>query len=467
MSPPEPLHYRSIRELAPLLRSRQLSPVELTRAFLDRIQALDGRVHAYITVTAERALADAQAAEAAIGRGTYGGPLHGIPLALKDLFVTGGIRTTAHSQLLANWVPAADGAIAARLREAGSVLLGKLALSEFAYGDSNPAVSPPARNPWDLGRAPGFSSSGSGAAVAAGLCAASVGSDTGGSIRQPASLCGIVGLKPTYGRVTRRGGLPLSWSLDHFGPMTRRVEDAAILLQAMAGHDPEDPVSSRTTVPDYRAALGQGVRGLRVGVPRAFFFARDGEADPEVMDAAEAALELLGRLGAHLEEVDIPSIRCSRPAQSLILTAEALAYHQRSLLERARDLSPRLRLRLRLAMLFRGADYLRALRIRGVLLRETTTALAGADVLVTPATPQAAWRLDADPHGLSRNHNYRFVNLFNLTGLPAISIPCGFTRSGLPIGLQIAARPFAEPTILRVAHAYEQEAGWFQRHPPL
>ncbi|MBI2910868.1 MAG: Asp-tRNA(Asn)/Glu-tRNA(Gln) amidotransferase GatCAB subunit A, partial [Chloroflexi bacterium] len=356
MTAAEPLYYRSIGELAPLLKSRQLSPVELTRGFLDRIDALDHRVHAYITVTADRALADAQAAADAIGRGDYRGPLHGIPIALKDLLVTGGIRTTAHSQLLAGWVPAADGAIAARLREAGTVLLGKLALSEFAYGDSNPAIAPPARNPWDLERAPGFSSSGSGAAVAAGLCAASVGSDTGGSIRQPAALCGIVGLKPTYGRVTRRGGLPLAWSLDHFGPLTRTVEDAALVLQALAGHDPEDPTSSPAAVPDYRAALEPAPRGLRVGVPRAFFFDRGPEVDPQAVDAVEAGLRLLERLGVQLEEVHIPSLPYCRAAQSLILMTEARAYHARTLRDRPQDLGPLLRHRLRLAGFYRASD---------------------------------------------------------------------------------------------------------------
>src|SRR5919106_677604 len=304
------LCYWTIRDAGRLLQSRKLSPVELMRAFLNRIEQLDPKLQAYITVLSDRAMAEARRAEAEILRGDYRGPLHGIPIALKDLYDTQGIRTTASSRVMANRVPSEDATTTARLAAAGSILLGKLAMHEFALGGPDPTCGfPLARNPWNLEHIPGGSSSGSGAAVAAGLCMGSLGSCTGGSIRGPASHCSIVGLKPTYGRVSRYGVVPLSWTLDHCGPMTWTVEDAAIMLQAIAGYDPKDPTSSRAPVPDYAASLIENVRGMTIGVPRHFFFADDPSINRETLAVVEAGFKTPAEVGGGVVEVKIPSLR--------------------------------------------------------------------------------------------------------------------------------------------------------------
>ncbi|MBI4233823.1 MAG: hypothetical protein HY686_05220, partial [Chloroflexi bacterium] len=302
------LCYLSVREAGRLIKSRKLSPLELTRAFQQRIEAVDGQLKSYVTLVPDTALAEARAAEAEILHGAYRGPLHGIPLAHKDLYDTRGVRTTAQSKVLEHRVPSQDATTIARLRKAGSILLGKLSMFEFALGGPQTSLFDPARNPWNPDHVTAGSSSGSGAAVAAGLCMGSLGSDTGGSIRGPAAMCGLVGLKPTYGRVSRYGVIPLSWSLDHCGPLTWTVEDTAILLQAIAGYDPRDPTSSRALVPDYLAALQEDVKGLRIGIPRHYFFSSSSGADPETLAAVEKALGVLEELGAHLEEVAIPSL---------------------------------------------------------------------------------------------------------------------------------------------------------------
>src|SRR5262245_27399195 len=322
------LCYLTIREAGQLLKRRELSPVELTRAFLDRIEALDGKLQAFITVLPQRAMAAARTAEAEMLRGEYRGPLHGIPIALKDLYDTQGIRTTASSRVMANRVPTEDATTTARLAAAGSILLGKLAMHEFALGGPDPTCGfPLARNPWNLEHIPGGSSSGSGAAVAAGLCMGSLGSCTGGSIRGPASYCSIVGLKPTYGRVSRYGVVPLSWTLDHCGPMTWTVEDTAIMLQSIAGYDPKDPTSSRAPVPDYTASLMEDVKGMTIGVPRHFFFADDPNINRETLSVVETALKTLQELGAHVIEVKIPSLQYAAAVQPVIMLSEAFAYH--------------------------------------------------------------------------------------------------------------------------------------------
>lgn len=455
------LWYLGIRQLGAQYRRGALSPVELTTALLDRVQRLDSRLNAFVTLTAERALAEARAAEAALRRGDQR-PLAGIPVAYKDLYATRGVRTTAGSALLADWVPAEDATCVARLQAAGCVMLGKLITHEFAFGIQFPGhLFRPARNPWNLDHIPGGSSSGSGAALAAGLTVASLGSDTGGSIRGPASFCGIVGLKPTYGRSSRAGVVTLSWTLDHTGPMARTVEDCAWLLQALAGHDAADPASSRAPVADYVSGLGRDVRGLRIGVPRAYFF--EG-VHPEVERAFEEARATLGRLGARVEDVEIPSIH-DAPAFMVIMLAEAFAYHERDLRERPRLYGEVLREKLLAGGLLSGAEYVQAQRLRERLRAEMLDALRTVDVLATPTTPDAA-----PPFAVVLDPDFPFPRSnmapFNLTGLPALALPCGFSARGLPLSLQIAGRPFDEATVLRVGHAYEQATDWHRRRPP-
>jgi aspartyl-tRNA(Asn)/glutamyl-tRNA(Gln) amidotransferase subunit A len=457
------LHYATIRKLGTRFRQRTLSPVELATALLERVERLDKALHAFVTVTADRALADAKAAEAAFARGGSAHPLLGIPMAYKDLYATLGIATTAGSALLADWVPDSDATCVARLRQAGTVMLGKLITHEFAFGIQFPGHRfPPARNPWNPDHIPGGSSSGSGAALAAGLTIGSLGTDTGGSIRGPASFSGIVGLKPTYGRVSRAGVVTLSWTLDHAGPMARTVEDCAYLLQALAGHDPADPASSRVPVADYLAALVQDIRGLRVGVPRAYFF--EG-LEAEVEAAFERALETLRRLGATVQDVEIPSIQAA-PAFMTIMLSEAFAYHERDLRTQPERYGEVLREKLLAGALITGAEYTQAQRLRARLCADTAEALRAVDVLAVPTTsaPAPAFATVLDPDFPFARSN---MAPFNMTGLPALALPCGFSTSGLPLSLQIAGRPFDEATVLRVGHAYEQATEWHMRRPPM
>jgi aspartyl-tRNA(Asn)/glutamyl-tRNA(Gln) amidotransferase subunit A len=454
--------YATIRELGGRYRKRELSPVEVTRTLLGRIEQLDPRLHAFITLTADRAMADARAAEAALQRGDAR-PLLGIPVAHKDIYCTRGIRTTGGSALLADWLPEDDATCVRRWQEAGTVLLGKLITHEFAFGLQLPGHRfLPARNPWNTAHIPGGSSSGSGAALAAGLVVGATGSDTGGSIRGPAAFCGIVGLKPTYGRVSRAGVLSLSWTLDHTGPMARTVEDCAYLLQAMAGHDTADPASSRVPVDDYLAPLGQDIRGVKMGVPRAYFF--DG-IDPEVAQAFEGALTTLRELGAEVRDVTIPSLHTT-PAFLLILMAEAFAYHERDIREHPELYGDVLRERILAGALVTAAEYTQAQRLRAQLCREMAEVLRDVDVLATPTTP-----MPATPFTLAQDPEFGFPRSnmppFNLTGLPTLALPSGFTSSGLPLSLQLAGRPFDEGMVLRVGHAYEQATQWHTRRPPV
>jgi aspartyl-tRNA(Asn)/glutamyl-tRNA(Gln) amidotransferase subunit A len=466
------LAYLSIEALGERLRRRDISPVEITRIYLDRIAALDPELHAFITVTGEQALADAAAAERAIAAGQHRGPLHGVPLAIKDLFYTAGVRTTAGSRILADFVPTEDATVVSRLRAAGALSVGKTNMEEFAYGATslNPHYGA-CCNPWDGQRIAGGSSGGSAAAVAAGLCAAALGSDSGGSIRQPAALCGLVGLKPTYGRVSMHGVVPLSWSQDHVGPLTRTVRDAALLLQALAGHDPRDPASSDAPVPDYLANVEEGVAGLRVGLPRDFFFER---VDPETEAAVRAAARTLAGLGARVDEVPLPQAAPAFAAGAAILFAEATAYHERWLRTRPGDYDPAVLARLRVGATLLATDYLKAQRARRVLVEQTVRLFDQVDVLLTPTAAVPAPRRDELlirwPDGTEedvRGATLRFTRVFNLLGLPAISVPCGMTASGLPLGLQIVGRPFAEAMVLRVARAYELAQPWAERRPPL
>ena len=461
------LCYLTIREAGELMRRQELSPVELTRAFLDRIEAIDGRLHAYITLLKDESMATARSAEAEILRGNYRGPLHGIPIALKDLYDTAGIRTTAGSKVDKDRVPTVDATTTARLKAAGCVLLGKLGMHEFALGGPDPTTGfTPPRNPWNLDYIPGGSSSGSGAAVASGLCMGALGSCTGGSIRGPASLCGIVGLKATYGRVSRFGVVTLSWSQDHCGPMTWTVEDTAYMLQAIAGHDPGDPTSSTAPVPDYSLALREDIKGLTIGVPRHFFFAPHPTVNPEVLSIVEKGLQELQKLGANLEEVTVPSLAYERGANSVIMLCEAFAFHEKNLQTRPQDFGDMVRPRFRIGGLLSASDYLQAQRCRQLIKKDFAEAMRRVDVLVTPTMTQpAATFVDYDPAGTMKGPS--FTGPFNLAGLPAISVPAGFTGNGLPVGMQIVGKPFDEPTVLRTAYTYQQHARWFERRPPI
>jgi aspartyl-tRNA(Asn)/glutamyl-tRNA(Gln) amidotransferase subunit A len=452
--------YATIRELGDRYRRRTLSPVEVTRHLLARIDKLDPALHAFVTITADRALADARTAEQELRSGETR-PLLGIPIAHKDIYMTRGIRTTAGSALLADWIPDQDATCVRRWQEAGTILLGKLITHEFAFGLQFPGHRfPAARNPWNVDHIPGGSSSGTGAALAAGLVTGATGSDTGGSIRGPAAFCGLVGLKPTYGRVSRAGILTLSWTLDHAGPLARTVEDCAHLFQAMAGHDAADPASSVLPVDDYLGGLGGDVRGLRIGVPRAYFF--DG-VDTEVERAFEAALVTLRRLGADVRDVDIPSIHTA-PSFMLIMLSEAFAYHERDIRQHPELYGEVLRERLLAGALVTGAEYAQAQRLRSRLCAEVAEMMRTVDVLATPTAPKPATPFSAahDPSfGFPRSN----MPPFNLTGQPTLALPCGFSASGLPLSLQLAGRPFEEATVLRLGAAYERATEWHRRHP--
>ena len=461
------LFFLTIREAGQLLQSRKLSPVELTRAFLDRIEQLDPVLSAYITVLPDSALSEARAAEAEILRGDYRGPLHGIPIALKDLYDTKGIRTTGSSRVMADRVPVEDATATTRLKTAGAVLLGKLALHEFALGGPDPTCGfPVARNPWNLDHIPGGSSSGSGAAVAAGLCMGSLGSCTGGSIRGPAAHSGIVGLKATYGRTSRYGVLPLSWTLDHSGPMTWTVEDAALMLQTIAGYDPKDPTTSKAPVPEYAASLRADVKDITIGVPRHFFFADDPDINPETLANVETALQVFKELGARVEEITVPALKHAGAAQPVIMLSEAFAYHQGNLRRKPQEFGEMVRARFRIGGMFTSGDYVQAQRARNVLKQEFAEVLRKVDVIASPtmSSPAAAFS-GFDPMSMVRAPS--FTGPYNLTGMPAISVPCGFTSAGLPVGLQIAGKPFDEPGVLRVAYAYQQHARWFEKRPTM
>ena len=460
----------SITRAARALRAKELSPLELTDAYLLRIEQLNPRINAYITVTAERAREDARRAGDELAAGRARGPLHGIPIAHKDLYETAGIRTTGGGKFHANHVPKADCTVARKLREAGTILLGKLNTHEYAYGctTNNPHYGP-TRNPWDLERIPGGSSGGSGAAIAAGLATATTGSDTGGSIRMPASVCGVVGLKPTYGRVSKAGVLPLSYAFDHAGPLTRTVEDAALMLNAIAGYDPADANSARVPVEDATASLSSGVRGLRIGVPRGAFFDR---LEDEIGPMLERALAELRRLGADVREIEISGVPEAIGGLFGFVLAEAQQIHAESLRTRPGDFGADVQA----LLTSRAPDtaaLMEGLRARDALTAAMRTALESVDVLVTPTTPITAARIGQENVRTGGADEPVLVAMirctapFNATHLPALSLPCGFTRAGLPVGMQIAGRPFDEATVLRVGHAYEQATDWHSRTPAL
>lgn len=457
------LNYLTLSEAADLVARRELSPVEITQAHIDQIKLLEERLNCFISYTPEAALDRARSAEAEIQGGEYRSPLHGIPLALKDLYETRGVTTTAGSLFFHDWVPQEDGVVVERLNAAGMVNLGKLNMHEIALGvtNNNPHYGA-CRNPWDLNRTPGGSSGGSGAALAAGMCMASLGSDSGGSIRIPASLCGVVGLKPTFGRISLRGVVPLSWNLDHPGPMARRVGDVALLLQNIAGYDPLDPASVDVEVPDYLAQLAGSVRGWRVALAEDDFFTR---ADAEVLAAVRSSADVFASLGAQVTRVEFHGAHDSAKANGLMVTSDAAAFHQERLQQNPEKFGADVRQRLETGAAYTSSEYILARRTQSVHRQKFDQFFEGYDLLLTATTPIAAPPLEGPDAVEQAGRLTRFTSPFNLTGLPAISLPCGFTSQGLPIGLQIVTHSWGEAALLRAAHAYEGATEWHHRRP--
>ena len=452
----------SIAQAQRLIRTGALSPLELVEAYVERIRRLDGRLNAFVTVTEERALARARVLQAELADGRWRGPLHGIPIALKDNIDTAGVRTTAASEVFADRVPDADAEVVTRLEAAGAIILGKLNMHEFAYGATSAFTrTGPVRNPWDVNRIPGGSSGGSGTAVAARLCAGALGTDTGGSVRIPAAHCGIVGLKATYGLASIRGIIPLSVSLDHVGPMCRTVADAALMLHAMVGYDPRDIPSIRADVRDYASALRRPTSALRLGVPRTSFY---DDVDPQILAAVERALDVLGDLTASTRDVELPA----RPDAGTVLV-EAYAYHA-DLLAEKRDLyDPSTLERIERGAGVPAADYADALYQLTLVRKAIAAVFEDVDVLVTPTLVQLPVSIEAAQLSPDEVTGILVRNTapFNTYGIPAITVPCGFSREGLPIGLQLCGRALGEIDVLALAHAYEQATDWHDRTPRL
>lgn len=446
----------TLKQVSDLIRAKKVSSADLTRACLARIQKLQPALNAYITITTDQALAQARALDEELRRGKWRGPLHGVPIALKDNIDTAGIRTTGAGEVFQDRIPAEDAEVALRLKNAGAVLLGKLNLHEFAYGGTSAVTHfGPVRNPWNTELTPGGSSGGPGAAVAAGMCFASIGTDTAGSVRIPASYCGIVGLKPTYGRVSIRGIIPVSWSLDHAGPMCRTVEDTALMLNAIAGYDAADTTTVDVPVPDYTRALKASTSKLRLGIPRKPFF---DNLNPEVGNAVDAALGLLAKITAKMTDVTLPPPADSGP----IIPAEAYAYHKPWITKTPQLYDAPVR-----TSILRGADvkveaYASALRDLARSRREIRNVFSDVDLLVLPTMADPPFKVEV---GLTRNVSARNTLPFDVYGIPVISIPCGFTSNGLPIGLQIGGAPWAEATVLALAATYERATEWHKRHP--
>jgi aspartyl-tRNA(Asn)/glutamyl-tRNA(Gln) amidotransferase subunit A len=455
----------TLAEASRAIAARTISPVELTEAAIGRAEALNPLLHAFICLTAERALAAARVAEADIQAGRTKGPLHGIPYGLKDIYDAAGLPTTAHSKLLLENVATADSTCTARLEAAGMVLIGKLATHEFATG--GPAWDlpwPPARNPWDTTRFTGGSSSGSGAAVAAGILPLAMGTDTGGSIRLPAAYCGVVGLKPTYGRLSRRGVVPLAFSLDHTGPLTWTVEDCAMAMQVLAGHDPGDPASADVAVADYGVGLGRGVKGMRIGYARAF--SDECGVNAEQQAALDGVAAVLRDLGAEVVEVALPPVALFNAVTRGISHSESFAIHRRDLVAKPDHYARVTRERLMLGAFVSSEQYVQAQRMRRRLIAEVNAVFGNCAALLTAAIPAAAPVIEAVETGPWRR-SQPITAVFNVTGHPALCQPCGFSADGLPLSVQFVTAAFAEAALLRLGHSYEKAAGWSSRRPAL
>jgi len=463
--------YMGAGDLSKLVQSKEISPVEIIEAHLTRIDATEPMLNSFITLLADQARKSARQAEKDIQAGRYKGPLHGIPVALKDLYNTGGVRTTSGSRIFDTFIPTEDCTVAAKFHQAGAILLGKLNMHQFAYGPTgeNPDYGH-MHNPWNLDMVTGGSSGGSGSAAAAGQCTITTGSDTGGSIRIPAALCGIVGLKPTYGLVSRYGLSSLSWSLDHPGPMTRTVEDTAITMNVIAGHDPKDVASAKVDIPDYTSALTGDVKGLRIGIVKEYF---EAPLDPQVRKAVMDAISLLESMGAEIKEVSYPMFNQSQAISSTVLMAEATAYHRDLLEKDGHQLYDPVRQRLEAGLFISAAEYLRAQQARSIFDQQGRRLLDEVDLLAGPTEPVTAPEIMASKVMAGEQEVgvvgalTQYTRPYNINGFPAISVPCGFSDDGMPIGLQLAGRPFDELTVLRAAHAYEQANDWHTRRPPI
>ena len=459
-------------ELSRLIGAKEVSPVEATEAYLDRIDQVDEKLNAYITVTRDQALQEARAAERAIASGRYLGPMHGIPVAVKDQFNTAGVRTTGGSRILADFVPTEDATVITNLKNSGAVMLGKLNMSEFAMAEiyDHPYGTP--RNAWNLDRNPGTSSSGSGAATAGFLCATSLGEDTGGSIRGPANNSGLVGLRPTWGRVSRYGVLGGSWSMDTVGPISRTVEDAAITFQAIAGHDPKDPYTWTVPVPDYRQALDGNIQGLKVGVIKERL--ESPLLDPEFRSAVGRAVGVLGELGASAEEVSLPLTEQAGFISMALIFVEWSSLHRGTFEPNFQQLDHNNKYRFLTGCVIPAQAYYKAQKLRAVLRQQILDALERVDVLVLPGGPVTARPVESVPGIQGKEQmaaglagRISFTGPFNLAGVPALTLPCGFSADNMPMGMQIVGRPFAEETVFKVAHAYEQNTEWHTRRPPI
>ena len=460
------LAFLSASDLSRLIQSKEVSPVEATQAYLDRIASLDHRFNSYLTVMREQALADAQQAEEDIASGQHKGPMHGVPVAVKDQFWSKGVRSTGGSRILADFVPDEDATVIANLRKAGAVVLGKTNMTEFAItGFSHRYATP--RNPWNTDSYTGGSSSGSGAATAAYLCATSLGEDTGGSIRFPATWCGLVGLRPSWGLVSRYGVMRGVWSMDTVGPISRTVEDAAITLGAIAGHDPKDRYSSTVPVPDYRQALGGDLNGLKIGVITQFM--ESDLVEPKVRQTVSDSFATLGELGATVEEVSVPLSMDAGVASAVLLAVEPALAQKDWIKDQLQDYGHDVRILLLTGSLLPAQAYYKAQKLRTMLRQQVLDSLEKYDVLVLPTSGKGAQPLEQDPPITSKETASRlaflFTRIFNLASCPAMSVPCGFDDRGMPVGLQIGARPGAEETIFKVAHAYEQATVWHTMRP--
>ena len=463
--------YTSAGDLSKLVQSKEISPVEIIEAHLSRIDETEPVLNSFITLLANEARTAARQAEKDIQAGRYKGPLHGIPVALKDLYNTGGVRTTSGSKIFDTFVPTEDCTVASKFQQAGAILLGKLNMHQFAYGPTgeNPDYGH-MHNPWNPDMVTGGSSGGSGSAAAAGQCTITTGSDTGGSIRIPAALCGIVGLKPTYGLVSRYGLTALSWSLDHPGPMTRTVEDTAITMNAIAGYDPKDIASAKVDIPDYTTALNRDVQGLQIGLVKEYF---EAPLDPQVRKTVMDALGLLESMGAEVKEVSYPMFNESQAISSTVLMSEASAFHRDLLENEGHQLYAPVRQRLHAGLFISAAEYLRAQQARTIFDKQGRRLLDDVDLLAGPTEPVTAPEITAARVMAGEQEVgvvgalTQYTRPYNINGFPAISVPCGFSDAGLPIGLQLAGKPFDEITVLRAAHAYEQATTWHNRRPPV
>lgn len=460
------LAWLTVAQAADLLRTRKLSPVEYAKALIDRIERYDRSLNTFLRFTPELAMQDARNAEAEIMRGNWRGTFHGVPYGVKDIVDYAGLPTTAHSKILADNVASADATVVQKLRAAGGVFMGKLSTHEFAIGGPSFDLPwPPARNPWNRDYFCGGSSSGSGAATAAGFLPAAIGTDTGGSVRNPASMCGVVGMKATYGVVSRRGVIPLSYSLDHVGPLTRTVRDNALMLDVIAGHDAFDPGSANRAAGGYTAALAHGVKGLRIGVIR-HFYTHDMQADAEMAAGIETAVQRLAELGAEIREITIAPLAEYAACNRTILTGEAFAIHENWMRERPQDYGALARERLMAGAFVRAADYVNATRLRRKLANAFHALFTDIDVALTASSMDPACRID-DRQAIDHTYSRQARAPFNVTGNPALAVPIGFSKSGLPLSMQIVGSAYGEALVYRVADAYEQATDWTARHPQL